>query len=368
MCSRRMARNSARLQVPEVSQAGSWLCQAKVCPRTFCPCCRAKVTSSSAWVKSYRPRSGWTTSHFITFSGVTLENSLPTSSRYLASLRSAVVSTAVPISSFVCRASCRRVAVVGSGTARASVPATSGAAAAEDAWAAHEVAAAPAASPKTDLRGSCMTGLLHPDRVQQGLGRLGLACPGRRRGTASPRGRRERSAGAEQVLDREALHPGEAVALGAGAIDVVVLERRPVGEQLGVGLAVAEGGLGQLGDLGRLEVLLHLGIGAERPRLLPQAQVELHVGPRRLPHAVDVLGAQPLVVEVPRTVVDRAAPGSSVLQQVDGGEGLEQVAVAEDQVLVVAGTLLPVEVDVEQLARPERLGDPVGVVQGGHLL
>jgi hypothetical protein len=36
------------------------------------------------------------------------------------------------------------------------------------------------------------------------------------------------SADAEEVLDGEALDPGEAVALGAGAVDVEVLERTPV--------------------------------------------------------------------------------------------------------------------------------------------
>ncbi len=41
---------------------------------------------------------------------------------------------------------------------------------------------------------------------------------------------------------------------------------------------------------------------------------------------------------------------------------------AEDQVLVVLDAALAVEVDVEQLALPERLGDAVGEVEPGHLL
>jgi hypothetical protein len=42
--------------------------------------------------------------------------------------------------------------------------------------------------------------------------------------------------------------------------------------------------------------------------------------------------------------------------------------VAEDEVLVVLGPVLAVEVDVEQLAVPQRLGDPVHEVEPGHLL
>src|SRR3954471_8886302 len=176
------------------------------------------------------------------------------------------------------------------------------------------------------------------------------------------------SADAEQLLDGQPLQPGEAVALGAGAVEVVVLERRPVRQQLVMGLAVVQRRLAELGDPGGFESLLHLGVSAERLRLLAQAHVELHVGQRRFPHAVDVLGAQRLVVEVPWAVVNGPAAGGAVLQQVDGGEGLQQVAVAEDQVLVVAGALLAVEVDVEQLVLPQRLRDAVGVVEAGHLL
>jgi hypothetical protein len=42
--------------------------------------------------------------------------------------------------------------------------------------------------------------------------------------------------------------------------------------------------------------------------------------------------------------------------------------VAEHQVLVVLDAALAVEVDVEQLAVPEGLGDAVHEVQPGHLL
>ena len=60
--------------------------------------------------------------------------------------------------------------------------------------------------------------------------------------------------------------------------------------------------------------------------------------------------------------------GEAVLDQVDGEERRDQVAVAEDEVLVVLQPALAVEVDVEQLAAPQRLAQGVGVVEVGHLL
>ena len=83
---------------------------------------------------------------------------------------------------------------------------------------------------------------------------------------------------------------------------------------------------------------------------------------------VDVLGARRLVVEVPRAVVARAAAGRAVLEQVDEEERVEQVAVAEHEVLVELDAALAVEVEVEELAGPQRLRDAGGVVQPGHLL
>ena len=81
-----------------------------------------------------------------------------------------------------------------------------------------------------------------------------------------------------------------------------------------------------------------------------------------------VLGPRRLVVEVPRPVVGGAAADAAVLQQVDQEEGAHQVAVAEDQVLVELDAALAVQVDVEQLAVPQRLRDAVREVQPGHLL
>ena len=56
------------------------------------------------------------------------------------------------------------------------------------------------------------------------------------------------------------------------------------------------------------------------------------------------------------------------LEDVDGPERAAGVAGAEAQVLVVARPVLAVEVDVEQLAVPQRLGQAMGEVEAGHLL
>jgi hypothetical protein len=54
-----------------------------------------------------------------------------------------------------------------------------------------------------------------------------------------------------------------------------------------------------------------------------------------------------------------------MLKKVDQEEGAEQVAVAEDEVLVELDAALAVQVDVEQLAGPQRLGDADGDVEAG---
>src|SRR5690606_35640159 len=87
-----------------------------------------------------------------------------------------------------------------------------------------------------------------------------------------------------------------------------------------------------------------------------------------LPDARLVFGAGGLVVEMAGAVIGRAAARATVLQQVDESEGVVQVAVAEDEVLVVLDAALAVEVDVEELAAVERLGDAGREVEAGHLL
>src|ERR671912_2377975 len=88
---------------------------------------------------------------------------------------------------------------------------------------------------------------------------------------------RRRSASAEQVFDGEALDAGEAVALGAGAVDVEVFEGGAVFQQRRIGFAVGQGWLTKFGNPGGCHGFLYLGVGAERPRLLPQRHVQLHV-------------------------------------------------------------------------------------------
>ena len=69
----------------------------------------------------------------------------------------------------------------------------------------------------------------------------------------------------------------ESVALGARGVQVVVLERRTVGEQLLVRLAVGEVGL--LSSSTRAAVSASWTSGsAKRPRPISQRQVQLHVG------------------------------------------------------------------------------------------
>ena len=57
-----------------------------------------------------------------------------------------------------------------------------------------------------------------------------------------------------------------------------------------------------------------------------------------------------------------------VLEQLDQEEGALLILAGEAQVLVVAAGLLAVQIDVEQLARLERLADAVREVEAGHLL
>ena len=106
----------------------------------------------------------------------------------------------------------------------------------------------------------------------------------------------------------------------------------------------------------------HLRVGPERPYLGPQDQVVAHAGGRGHPDALVVFGPRRLVVEVHRAVV------AAGLERVHHPERAAHVARAEPQVLVVPRPVLSVQVDVEQLAVPQRLGDAVRVVQPGHLL
>ena len=75
-------------------------------------------------------------------------------------------------------------------------------------------------------------------------------------------------------------------------LEVVVFERAGIAQQLLVGLAIIEGRLAELADPACVKRFLHLGIGAESVDPIAQHQVELHVGSRRFPDTVHVLGTQ----------------------------------------------------------------------------
>ena len=59
---------------------------------------------------------------------------------------------------------------------------------------------------------------------------------------------------------------------------------------------------------------------------------------------------------------------SAVLKQIDEEERVQQIAMAEHEILVVLDAALAIEVDVEKLAVPKRLSDAVHKVQPRHLL
>src|SRR5690625_37340 len=159
------------------------------------------------------------------------------------------------------------------------------------------------------------------------------------------------------MLERELVQPFEGHAAFCMGVRVEVV----VGE-VGPGFSRSERGFGEFGHARVGECLLHLGFGAECPHLVAQDQVVRHARCRRDPHAFVVLGTRGLVVEMHGTVV------ASVHQRVDHPEGASDIADAEAEILVVARTVLAVEVDVEQLVLPQRLGVPVCGVEPGHLL
>ena len=72
MCSSIAARRSFGPSLR--TQPGSWKCHTNVWPRIFWFASRARATISSAASNWNSPSDGSTTSHFISFSGVTVEN------------------------------------------------------------------------------------------------------------------------------------------------------------------------------------------------------------------------------------------------------------------------------------------------------
>ncbi len=208
------------------------------------------------------------------------------------------------------------------------------------------------------------------DRAHRGLGQAGAAGelgaaggpvvaqrPEHRRGIAAPDVRLVATDSIE-VLERELVQPLEPRASGRDRLDV---RERPL-EQLLPALALAQRRLRQLRELRLVERLDHLGIRAERPHLLAQDQVVVDARLGGDPDSVVVLGAGGLEVEVDGAVVPTGEQG------VDHPERAPGVAGAEPQVLVVLRAVLAVEVDVEELAVPQRLRVPGRGAEPGHLL
>ena len=83
---------------------------------------------------------------------------------------------------------------------------------------------------------------------------------------------------------------------------------------------------------------------------------------------VDVLGAQRLVVEVPRAVVVGPPPGGRSRAGRPVEKALSRSPWPNTRSWSYLMPALAVEVDVEELARPQRLRDAGGEVEPGHLL
>ncbi len=54
-------------------------------------------------------------------------------------------------------------------------------------------------------------------------------------------------------------------------------------------------------------------------------------------------------------------------QEINKEEGGFEIAMAEDEILIVLWTVLTIEIDMEELSVPERLRDSVNKVESGHL-
>ena len=104
---------------------------------------------------------------------------------------------------------------------------------------------------------------------------------------------------------------------------------------------------------------LNLGVGVKARDLLLEDEVRAHAVVREVPDALLVFGAVGVAVEVAH------ARPLGVFEQLHQEEGALLVFAGEAQVLVVAAGLLAVQVDVEELARFERLADAVREVEPG---
>src|SRR6266516_4824338 len=108
--------------------------------------------------------------------------------------------------------------------------------------------------------------------------------------------------------------------------------------------------------------LLNLRIGVEALGPLLQDQVGAHAPGGEVPDAVLVLRAIGVAVEVPHPRPAR------VFEQLHEEESSLGVVAPEPQVLIEASLFLPVQVDVKQFARVQRLRHGMRAVEPGHLL
>ena len=186
-------------------------------------------------------------------------------------------------------------------------------------------------------------------------------CPScsRTRASCSPtpggdRGRRS-APHAVQVLERELVEPLEAPCLAGCGLGVEALRDAAAARDS----PASSVGTPSSSTRASRSACLHLGVGAERRGALLEQQVGAHVGRGRVPHAVDVLGARGLVVEVARAVVAGPPSGPPFSSRSTRANALSRSPWPKTQVLVVLDAALAVEVDVEELAVPQRLGDAV---------
>src|SRR5262245_34949588 len=110
------------------------------------------------------------------------------------------------------------------------------------------------------------------------------------------------------------------------------------------------------------EQRLNLFILAELPGLLFEDQVISHATGGEIPDALFVLAAIGVRVEMPRAFV------ALLFEHLDQEEEVLDALGTEAKVLIEARAFLVVQVDVEELARFERLRDHVVEVQARHLL
>src|SRR5256714_6450072 len=163
----------------------------------------------------------------------------------------------------------------------------------------------------------------------------------------------------QQQLHRELIEPLVGIALTADRrqIERPGLERASTLRAEGHALARRPAPAAEL-----LQERLDFRVVIEALHLFLQDQVGAHAAGGEGPDAVLVLRAVGVAVEVPH-----AGP-AGVLEQLDEEKRRLRIVAPEPQVLVEAPRLLPVQADVAQLARFQRLGHTVREVEPGHAL